>query len=269
MNVDMLDKLKLRAQLFNAFQGNEFRIVFQPQIDIKTWQIVGAEVLCRWTHPELGEILPSRFIALAEESGLISPLGEWVLEQACAQGKRWFDSGISPFIIAVNVSAQQFNHSDLVGNLQTILEKFAFPAQYLELEFTESGLLDNIKRSLDTIDKLKALGVKLSIDDFGTGYSSLVYLKQFKVEKLKIDQSFVRDIDHSEDLGIVRAIIQMGKTLQMEVIAEGVETEKQMRVLKDLACNEIQGYLISKPLPPAEFEQFITSWNARYTLSKM
>jgi diguanylate cyclase (GGDEF)-like protein/PAS domain S-box-containing protein len=266
MNVDVLDKLKLRAHLFNAFQGNEFHVVFQPQIDIVTNRIIGAEVLCRWTPPALGVISPARFIPLAEESGLINKLGEWVFEQACTQGKRWFDAGIPPFVIAVNVSAQQFNHSDLVASVQAILAKSAFPARYLEIEFTESGLLDNIDRSLDAIDKLKMLGIRLSIDDFGTGFSSLSYLKQFKVEKLKIDQSFVRDIVESGNSGIVRAIIQMGRTLQLEVIAEGVETEKQMDVLKELGCREIQGYLISKPLPPEEFEQFIASWNARHPL---
>jgi diguanylate cyclase (GGDEF)-like protein/PAS domain S-box-containing protein len=264
MNVDVLDKLKLRAHLSNALRANELHIAFQPQIDITTEKIIGAEVLCRWPHPELGMIPPSSFIPLAEESGLINPLGEWVLEQACLQGKRWFDSGIPPFVIAVNISAQQFNHSDLVTNIQAILEKTAFPTQYLELEFTESGLLDNIDRSIDTIDQLRALGIKLSIDDFGTGYSSLVYLKQFKVEKLKIDQVFVRDIDNSEDLGIVSAIIQMGKTLQLEVIAEGVETEKQKEILRDLGCCEVQGYLISKPLPPIEFERFVATWNTQH-----
>jgi diguanylate cyclase (GGDEF)-like protein/PAS domain S-box-containing protein len=263
MTVDVLDKLKLRAHLFNAFQNDEFHINFQPQIDITTNKIIGAEVLCRWTHPELGSISPARFIALAEESGLISKLGKWVCEQACIQGKRWLDAGIPPFIIAVNVSAQQFNHSDVVANIQAILEKTQFPARYLELEFTESGLLDNLERSLKTIDRLKKLGIKLSIDDFGTGFSSLSYLKQFKVGKLKIDQSFIRDIDDSEDFGIVRAIIQMGQTLQLDVIAEGVETENQMKILKELGCHEVQGYLISKPLPPAGFEQFVLAWNVR------
>jgi diguanylate cyclase (GGDEF)-like protein/PAS domain S-box-containing protein len=266
MNVDVLDKLKLRAYLSSALQNDEFHIVFQPQIDVEKNRIIGAEVLCRWTHPGLGAVPPARFISLAEESGLITPLGEWVLKQACLQGKRWFDSGVPPFTIAVNVSAQQFNHSDLVAVVEEILEETGFPAQYLELEFTESGLLNNIERSLDTIDRLRTLGVKLSIDDFGTGYSSLIYLKQFKIEKLKIDQSFVRDIDDTGDLGIVRAIIQMGRTLQLAVIAEGVETETQMRILKDLECHEIQGYLISKPLPPAEFEDFVTRWNKQPAL---
>jgi diguanylate cyclase (GGDEF)-like protein len=268
MNVGVLDKLKLRAHLFNAFQGNEFHIVFQPQINITTNQIIGAEVLCRWTHPDLGAISPARFIALAEESGLINQLGEWVFEQACIQGKHWFDIGVPPFIVAVNVSAQQFNHSDLVARIQSILEKTGFPAKYLELEFTESGLLDNIERSLSAIEKLKALDIKLSIDDFGTGFSSLSYLKQFKVGKLKIDQSFVRDISDSDDLGIVRAIIQMGKTLQMDIIAEGVETEKQLKILKNLGCHEVQGYLFSKPLPPAEFERFIAAWDVRHGVSR-
>lgn len=265
MNVDVLDKLRLRAYLSSALQEGEFHIVFQPQIEVATERIIGAEVLCRWTHPELGVVPPSRFISLAEESGLINQLGEWVLEQACLQGKCWFDSGIEPFVIAVNVSSQQFNHSDLFATVQRTLEKTAFPAKHLELEFTESGLLDNIEHSLETIEKLRTLGVKLSIDDFGTGYSSLIYLKQFKVEKLKIDQSFVRDIDDSEDLGIVRAIIQLGKTLQLKVIAEGVETERQKNILEGLECHEIQGYLVSKPLPSADFETFLARWNTRET----
>ena len=263
MNVDALDKLKLKAHLGNAFQNNEFRLVFQPQINITSGRLIGAEVLCRWIHPELGAISPARFIPLAEESGLIGPLGEWVLTQACQQGKRWLDSGIPPFVIAVNVSAQQFNHGDLHATVGQILDASGFPPEYLELEFTESGLLNNIEHSVITIERLKTLGVKLSIDDFGTGYSSLSYLKQFKVEKLKIDQSFVRDIENdADDLGIIRAIIQLGKTLQLDVIAEGVETEKQKHILQSLECHEAQGYLISKPLPPREFEEFIAQWNA-------
>ncbi|MDR3222081.1 MAG: EAL domain-containing protein [Candidatus Accumulibacter sp.] len=268
MNVDALDKLQLRASLFNAFEGDEFHIVFQPQIDLTTLRLVGCEVLCRWTHPGMGPIPPIRFIALAEESGLINPLGEWVLREACLQGKHWFDSGVPPFVIAVNVSSQQFNHSELVTIVRRVLKETEFPVQYLELEFTESGLLDNIERSLDIIDELRALGIKLSIDDFGTGYSSLIYLKQFKVDKLKIDQSFVRDIDDPEDRGIVRAIIQMGKTLQLKVIAEGVETEEQKDVLNGLECNEVQGYLVSKPLPPPEFKEFIARWRAQHERSQ-
>ena len=264
MNVDVLDKLQLRAHLSNALQNDEFHIVFQPQINTMTEQIIGAEVLCRWTNPVLGVVPPNRFISLAEESGLINPLGEWILEQACFQGKRWFDSGIPPFVIAVNVSAQQFNHSDLFLTVQKALEKSGLQARHLELEFTETGLLKNVERSLDTIEKLRTLGVKLSIDDFGTGYSSLIYLKQFKVEKLKIDQSFIRDIEDSEDMGIVRAIIQMGHTLQMGVIAEGVETERQKNLLTGLECHEIQGYLISKPLPAGEFRTFVERWNAEH-----
>lgn len=262
MNVDVLDKLKLRACLSNALHNEELHVVFQPQVNLATGALIGAEVLCRWTHPELGAVPPLRFISLAEESGLIAPLGEWVLEQACCQGKRWFDAGLPPFVIAVNVSAQQFNHSDLFSTVRRTLDRCDFPPEYLELEFTESGLLDDVAHSLDTIEKLRTLGIKLSIDDFGTGYSSLSYLKQFKVEKLKIDQSFVRDLEDSGDLGIVRAIIQLGKTLQLAVIAEGVESRKQMEILQSLGCHEVQGYLISRPLPSAEFGGFIARWNS-------
>ncbi|GAB4061349.1 putative bifunctional diguanylate cyclase/phosphodiesterase [Uliginosibacterium sediminicola] len=265
MNVDALDKLKLKALLGTAIENDEFRLVFQPQINIETKAIVGAEALIRWRHPEQGEISPARFIPLAEESGLIVPIGRWVIEEACRQGKQWFDAGLGPFVVAVNVSAQQFNNGDILGLVEEILYGTGFPAHYLELEFTESGLLNDICHSISTIEQLKSLGVKLAIDDFGTGYSSLSYLKQFKVEKLKIDQSFVRDIGvNAESLEIIRAIIQLGKTLRLEVIAEGVETENQLQTLRALDCNEAQGYLISKPLPAADWMAFYQSWMARH-----
>jgi diguanylate cyclase (GGDEF)-like protein/PAS domain S-box-containing protein len=264
MNVDALDKLKLKAQLGTAIDNDEFHLVFQPQINIQTGAIVGTEALIRWSHPEMGLVSPARFIPLAEESGLIVPIGRWVIEEACRQGKQWFDAGLGPFVVAVNVSAQQFNNGDILGMVQDILYSTGFPAHYLELEFTESGLLNDICHSISTIEKLKSLGVKLAIDDFGTGYSSLSYLKQFKVEKLKIDQSFVRDIGvNAESLEIIRAIIQLGKTLRLEVIAEGVETDNQLQTLRALDCNEAQGYLISKPLPAADWLAFYQAWMTR------
>jgi diguanylate cyclase (GGDEF)-like protein/PAS domain S-box-containing protein len=286
MDVDALDKLKLRADLANALENNEIHIVFQPQLDLATNQIMGTEVLCRWTHPERGPISPAHFIPVAEESGLIGRLGEWVLRQACAQGKRWFDFGIPPFIVAVNISIRQVNHGDLVGTVRKILAESGFPAEYLELELSEAGLLDDMESLLEVINQLKALGVRLSIDDFGTGCSSLNHLRRFGVDRLKIDQSFIHDMeisDHEtetprhedrirlcvegegegENLAIVRAIIQMAQSLRLPVIAEGVETEKQKNVLIHLGCHEIQGYLISKPLSHQDLKDFIIRWNVR------
>lgn len=261
MNVDVLDKLKLKVQLRVAIDNHQFYLVYQPQIDLLTQAIIGAEALIRWNHPEEGIIAPGRFIPLAEESGLIGEIGDWVIEEACRQGRAWFDSGVTPFVVAVNVSSQQFNNGAILDTVRGALARSGLPADFLELEFTESGLLSDIEYSVSTIEKLRALGVKLSIDDFGTGYSSLSYLQQFKVDKLKIDQSFVRDIgDHSEGMGIIRAIIQLGKTLQMTVIAEGVETENQLQTLCNLDCNEAQGYFISRPLAADVFPKFCSDW---------
>jgi diguanylate cyclase (GGDEF)-like protein/PAS domain S-box-containing protein len=259
LDVDELEKLRLRADLANAIENNEIYVVFQPQLDIATNRIIGAEVLCRWTHPDRGPISPARFIPIAEESGLIGRLGEWVLRQACTRAKNWFDSGVQPFIVAVNVSAKQIENGGFVGTVSRVLEETGFPAEYLELERTESGLFANIKSAINIINDLKGLGVRLSIDDFGTGYSSLSYLQQFKVDKLKIDQSFVQNIN--EESAIVRAIIQMAQDLKMSVIAEGVETRDQKDILTRLGCHEIQGYLISKPLLPAEYKDFLVKWN--------
>lgn len=264
MNVDVLDKLKLKVQLRVAIDNHQFYLVYQPQIDLLTQAIIGAEALIRWNHPEEGIIAPGRFIPLAEESGLIGEIGDWVVEEACRQGKAWFDSGIPPFVIAVNVSSQQLNNGAILDTVRGALARSGLPADFLELEFTESGLLSDIDYSVSTIEKLRALGIKLSIDDFGTGYSSLSYLQQFKVDKLKIDQSFVREIgDHSEGMGIIRAIIQLGKTLHMTVIAEGVETESQLKTLCNLDCNEAQGYFISRPLAADAFPEFCADWASK------
>lgn len=258
MNVDALDKLKLKAMLRLATDQKEFYLVYQPQIELGTNRIVGVETLIRWNHPEQGNIPPGRFIPLAEESGMISEIGDWVIEEACKQGKQWFDAGVGPFAIAVNISSQQFVNGSVLKTVQSVLEHTGFPAEFLELEFTESGLLSDIQSSLSTIEALREIGVKMSIDDFGTGYSSLSYLQQFKVEKLKIDQSFVRTIgSNTEGMEIVRAIIQLGKTLQLRVIAEGVETELHLQTLLDLGCDEAQGYLISRPILPGDLITFV------------
>ena len=264
MNVDVLDKLKLKAMLRLAIDRQEFHLVYQPQIDLRTNRVVGVETLIRWNHPEQGNIPPVRFIPLAEESGMIGEIGEWVIEEACRQGTQWFDAGMAPFVIAVNVSAQQFTNGSILKTVEAALRHSGLPPEFLELEFTESGLLSDIQNSLATIEALRTMGVKMSIDDFGTGYSSLSYLQQFKVEKLKIDQSFVRSIGTSaEGMEIVRAIIQLGKTLQLQVIAEGVETELHHRTLMDLDCDEAQGYLFSRPVPASDLVPFLDRWTGK------
>nr|WP_263772170.1 EAL domain-containing protein [Propionivibrio soli] len=258
MNADALDKLKLKAMLRLAIDKREFYLVYQPQFDLSTQRLIGVEALIRWHHPEEGVIPPGRFIPVAEESGMIGEIGEWVINEACRQGREWFDAGIGPFVVAVNVSTQQFVNGAILRTVKRVLERTGFPPQFLELEFTESGLLSDIRNSLTTIEAVRALGVKTSIDDFGTGYSSLSYLQQFKVERLKIDQSFIRAIGaNAEGMEIVRAIIQLGKTLRLSVIAEGVETELHLQTLKKLGCDEAQGYLFSRPLTVPDLMKFI------------
>lgn len=264
MNVESLDNLHLKLQLRSALEERQFELYFQPQVDLSNHRLVGAEALLRWRHPELGLVPPSRFIPLAEESGQIHPIGEWVLQEACRQGKLWLDTGLPPFSISVNISAQQFNRGNICELVKSVLAQTGFPAAMLELELTESGLLTNVEQSLTTIERLKGLGVRLSIDDFGTGYSSLSYLRQFKVETLKVDQSFVRNIgSDTEDLEIVRAVVQLGKTLRLNVIAEGVETAQQSDMLRDLGCDQVQGYHFGRPLPATDFEHWIERWRRK------
>ena len=253
MNIDAQEQLYLQGELRNAVKNNEFLLHYQPQIDIGSDRIVGVEALVRWQHPEIGLIPPVRFITLAERSGLIIQMGEWVLNEACRQAQIWSENG-QPLVMAVNLSALQFKRSNLLETVVNALKQSGLPAAQLELELTESILLQDIDSVITTLRNLKEIGVKLSIDDFGTGYSSLSYLKRLAVDKLKIDQSFVRDLAEEPDsAAIVRAIIQMGHTLQLTVIAEGVENEAQIAFLRDNDCDEVQGYFFSRPVPAAEF----------------
>ena len=255
MNADALSHMQLQGQLHNAINKREFRLYYQPLTDSASGRIIGAEALIRWQHPELGLVLPDQFIPLAERSGLIIPIGEWVLNEACRQIQDWRKVCSKPhMIIAVNLSALQFKRGNIVETVTNALEQAGLPASQLELELTESILLNDMDVVMKTLHDLKEIGVKLSIDDFGTGYSSLSYLKRLAVNKLKIDKSFVHDmVEDPEDAAIVKAIIQLGHTLQLTVIAEGVETDAQLSLLKSLGCDQIQGYLISRPLPPEEF----------------
>ncbi|MGF7033213.1 diguanylate cyclase (GGDEF)-like protein/PAS domain S-box-containing protein [Paenibacillus mucilaginosus] len=248
------EKIRMETSLRRALENNEFVLYYQPQIDIRSGKVKGVEALVRWQHPERGIVSPYEFIPLAEETGLIIPLDQWVLRSACHQNKKWQDMGLAPLRIAVNLSSQQFAKDSLVDIVQEILEESGLNAQYLELEITETMTMD-VEHTIPTLEKLHALGVQISIDDFGTGYSSLNYLKKFSIDRLKIDQSFVRDIMFdAHDSDIVGTIIAMAHGMGLEVIAEGVEDAGQLQFLRNQNCNEVQGYYYSKPIPAEEFE---------------
>lgn len=250
--------LQLVNALRHALPRHEFELHFQPQIALQDGHIVGAEALLRWRHPELGMISPVEFIPIAEDSGQILAIGEWVLRTAVTQLKQWLDAGLRPMVMAVNLSAVQFRHPNLIDLVTRILDEAALPPEFLELELTEAAAMDDPPAAIAIMNKLDERGIRMSIDDFGTGYSSLSYLKKFKVDKLKIDQSFVRDIsDDPDDKAIVTAIINLASSLGMHTIAEGVETASQLAFLRLQGCDEVQGYYFSKPLPKDQFEAFV------------
>ena len=249
MNVPIMEQLTLENGLAMALDRNELFLVYQPQVDIRTGTITGLEALLRWQHPKLGLVPPNEFIHVAEHSGLIVPIGEWVLRSACAQGKAWQNAGLPPVSIAVNVSAVQFRQQGFPDVVRKVLRETGLDPKYLELELTESLLLTNADVMFSILQDLREMGVKLAIDDFGTGYSSLSYLRQFQVNRLKIDRSFVQDVAaNPDDAAIATAIIKMAKALNLEVLAEGVETEAQMSFLRAQQCFDVQGYYFSKPV---------------------
>jgi diguanylate cyclase (GGDEF)-like protein/PAS domain S-box-containing protein len=249
MNAQAVERLTLESGLRSALAKEQLFLMYQPQMDIATGRITGLEALLRWQHPELGLVPPDKFIRIAENSGLIVPIGEWVLRTACSQIRKWQDEGIPAVLVAVNVSAVQFRQEDFCELVRKVLGETGLAPQYLELELTESLLLTNADVMLSISQELKAIGVTLAIDDFGTGYSSFSYLRQFQVSKLKIDRVFIRDVAvNPDDAAITAAIISMAKSLRLKVIAEGVETEEQMSFLRDHQCDEIQGYYFSRPL---------------------
>ena len=248
------ERMALEAKLRQAMARGQMQLYYQPQVDIATGRITGAEALLRWIDPHEGFISPARFIPVAESSGLIGPLGEWVIHEACRQAQAWRVQGLPAISVAVNVSLHQFLLTDLTDCTARALQTSGYPAQALELEITESALAERPDEALLVLRKLRGLGVRLAIDDFGTGYSSLAHLKRFPIDVLKIDQGFIRDIPHrSDDMAISRAIIAMGRSLDLQVLAEGVETAEQLAFLRSNGCDYFQGYLCSKPLPPAEF----------------
>jgi diguanylate cyclase (GGDEF)-like protein/PAS domain S-box-containing protein len=257
MNDKAFERLTLENDLRRAIKNEEFFLHYQPQIDVLTGKVVGAEALVRWQHPEKGLVPPNDFISLAEKCGLIVPIGEWVLKTACAQNITWQKEGLDPVLIAVNISAQQFHQKNFKESIMQILGDTGLDPHLLELEITESAVMKNAESMLETLRSLKEIGLHLSIDDFGTGYSSLSYLKHFPINKLKIDRSFVKDItDDSNNNAIIETIINMGHNLKLKVIAEGVETAEQLAILKELMCDEIQGYYFSRPISPQDFVAF-------------
>ncbi|MCT7984895.1 EAL domain-containing protein [Laspinema sp. A4] len=250
--------LELENRLHRALDRGEFLLNFQPKVNIKTGEIKGMEALVRWNHPELGLVSPAKFIPLAEETGLIMPIGEWVLKTACRQNKAWIDSGLSAIPVAVNLSVRQFQQPGLVQNIAQVLEETGLEAQYLTLEITETAAMLNVDFTRQLLRELEQMGVNIALDDFGTGYSSLSYLKQFPLHTLKIDRSFVKDLTvEPADIAIARAVIALGHGLHLNVVAEGVETQEQLDCLRMLDCEEIQGYFFSPPLSSEEATQLL------------
>ncbi|MGC2234570.1 MAG: EAL domain-containing protein [Pyrinomonadaceae bacterium] len=264
INVKALKRLALENNLRRALERDEFEVFYQPKIDINTRKIIGMEALVRWHHPELGLVSPLEFIPLAEETGLIVPIGEWILRAACAQSQFWRDEGFN-LQVAVNLSARQFQEQNLAQTIIKIIEETKLNPCCLNLEVTESSIMTNAESAVKTLGELKELGIKISIDDFGTGYSSLGYLKRLPIDILKIDKSFVSDVTtNPDDAALVMAIVTLAHNLKLKVVAEGVETEEQLSFLHLLRCDEWQGYLYSKPVSAGEFEKLLTEKSMRH-----
>jgi diguanylate cyclase (GGDEF)-like protein/PAS domain S-box-containing protein len=258
MNEESLERVRIESALRNALERNEFVLHYQPQVDLQTGQIVGMEALIRWKHPELGMVPPNRFIGVAEDTGLIVPIGAWVMRTACAQNKAWQDAGLGRLRVAVNLSARQFSAAELLPGIEQVLLDTGLDPSCLELELTESLFMSDVTPAVELLHRMKSLGIQLSIDDFGTGYSSFSYLSRFPIDVLKIDRSFVNDITiDANDAAIVASIIALAHNLRLSVIAEGVETAEQLDYLRHQGCDEMQGYYFSRPLPAHEFEQLL------------
>jgi diguanylate cyclase (GGDEF)-like protein/PAS domain S-box-containing protein len=257
MNEEALERVRIETALRSALERDEFVLHYQPQVDLDSGLVVGMEALIRWQHPELGMVAPHRFIGLAEETGLIVPIGAWVLKTACAQAKAWQDAGHGALRIAVNLSPRQFGEPKLLGAIAEVLEQTGLPPSCLDIELTEGLFMHDVALAVELLHKLKALGLALSIDDFGTGYSSFSYLRKFPIDVLKIDRSFVSDIAEGGEAAIVVSIIALAHNLKLRVIAEGVETAEQLDYLRRNGCDEIQGYYFSQALPAGEFEQLL------------
>jgi len=258
MSAQLAERLTVENDLRRALERNEFVVYYQPQVDIGNQQIVGVEALVRWQHPSRGLMLPAEFIPVAEDSGLIVPLGEWVLRTACAQAKAWQEAGLPAVPLAVNLSGRQFQQRNLAAMVDRALKETSLEPSYLQLEVTESVVMHDMDFTVATLDKLKAMGIQIAIDDFGSGHSSLNYLKRLPIDLVKIDRSFVRDLPTDlSDVAIVGSVVAMTRELNLKVVAEGVETEEQLAFLKDRRCDVAQGFLFSRPVPPDTIERII------------
>jgi diguanylate cyclase (GGDEF)-like protein/PAS domain S-box-containing protein len=259
MNFKAMERLAVEKNLRKALDREEFELYYQPKVNLKSGQIAGMEVLLRWDSPELGLVMPNQFIPIAEETRLIIQLGHWVLLTACRQVKLWEEAGLPQIPISVNLSVVQFTHPNLVSEIDKVLKQTKIPPNQLELEVTESVLMQDTSLAVSILSKLSKLGIKISIDDFGTGFSSLNYIKNLPLDYLKIDQTFIRDFNLQTNSAITKAIVTLGQSLKMKTIAEGVETEEQRKFLQELDCDEAQGYLFSKPIPRGEMGELLQS----------
>ena len=258
MNTAVSERMMMINDLRHAVQREEFLLYYQPKLSATRNEVIGMEALLRWDHPATGIMLPTRFVPLLEETGLIIPVGKWVLRTACQQNHDWINAGLPPVPISVNISARQFHQKRLVNTVADILDETGLDPRYLELEITESALLENAASACETLQALHNLGVQLAIDDFGIGYSSLHYLKQFPINTLKMDRTFIKGIvSDADDAAIVEAIIKLGHSLRLKVVAEGVETEKQLTYLQNHGCDEVQGFYFSRPIPSGNCEQWL------------
>ena len=258
MHAKASKRFELETNLRHAIDNHELLLHYQPRVAIDSLEIVGLEALVRWQHPQFGLVPPGDFIPLAEETGLILPIGEWVLREACQQNRTWQDKGFARMRVGVNISARQFQQQYLAETVMRILDETELGPECLELELTESSVMSNAEATIIVLNKLQTKGIAISVDDFGTGFSSLSYLKRLPIDSLKVDQSFVRDLaTDPDDAALVMAIVSLAHTLRLRVVAEGVETAEQLRFLRLLRCDEIQGYLISKPLPVEGIERLL------------
>jgi EAL domain-containing protein (putative c-di-GMP-specific phosphodiesterase class I) len=258
MGLRAVERQSLEGQLRYAVERHELSLDYQPKVNLQTGAITSVEALIRWQHPERGLLLPGQFLAIAEDTGMIVAIGQWVLREACRQTREWLDAGMLAVPVAVNISSQEFRNEQFIEGVQGALKNACLDSMYLELELTETVLMRHTESTANTLRELKAIGVRLAVDDFGTGYSSLSYLRRFPVDTLKLDQSFVQEITADADDGIiVKAVIGMGKSLKHRIIAEGVETREQLAFLQDHGCDEGQGYYFSRPVVAQQFAKLL------------